>query len=285
MAKVILTMEGQVLREYPLAKERTTIGRRPHNDIVIENLAISGEHAVIVTILNDSFLEDLGSTNGTMVNGAPVKKHFLQNNDVIELGKYRIRYLADNGRASEEYDKTMVIRPGQVAKAAVPVPAAAPADDFAHTTPQVVEPPKPAARPDLGKAMASTQEIYAAKLSSQLQNADTQLVEPDVDALFGGKSGSKLAAKPQNFEGKIRILSGANAGREMQLIKMVTTIGRPGGQVAVLSKKPDGFYISHVEGPVTPIVNGNPIGSEPMRLASADVLEISGVRMEFTLLQ
>ena len=86
MAKLILSMDGLVLKEIPLTKERTTIGRKPHNDIQIDNLAVSGEHAVIVTILNDSFLEDLGSTNGTMVNGGAVKKHFLQNNDVVELG-------------------------------------------------------------------------------------------------------------------------------------------------------------------------------------------------------
>ena len=79
MAKLILSMETTMLKEIPLNKERTTIGRKPHNDIQIDNLAISGEHAVVITILNDSFLEDLGSTNGTFVNGQSVKKHFLQN--------------------------------------------------------------------------------------------------------------------------------------------------------------------------------------------------------------
>src|SRR3970040_1162403 len=98
MAKLILSMDGLVLKEIPLAKERTTIGRKPHNDIQIDNLAFSGEHAVIVTILNDSFLEDLGSTNGTLVNGNNVKKHFLQNNDIIELGKYKLKYVAEAGQ-------------------------------------------------------------------------------------------------------------------------------------------------------------------------------------------
>src|SRR5260221_1895909 len=93
MAKLILSMDGLVLKEIALTKERTTIGRKPHNDIQIDNLAVSGEHAVIVTILQDSFLEDLGSTNGTVVNGQPIKKHFLQNNDIIELGKYKLKYV------------------------------------------------------------------------------------------------------------------------------------------------------------------------------------------------
>ena len=85
MAKLILSMDGLVLKEIVLNKERLSIGRKPHNDIQIDNLAISGEHAVIVTILNDSFLEDLNSTNGTLVNGQPIKKHILRNKDVIEL--------------------------------------------------------------------------------------------------------------------------------------------------------------------------------------------------------
>ena len=96
-AKLILSMDGLVLKEIALTKERTTIGRKPHNDIQIDNLAVSGEHAVIVTILNDSFMEDLGSTNGTLVNGNPVKKHFLQNNDVIELGKYKLKFIQEAG--------------------------------------------------------------------------------------------------------------------------------------------------------------------------------------------
>src|SRR6185503_5566022 len=92
MAKLILSVDGQVLKEYTLSKERTLIGRTPHTDIQIGNLAVSGEHAAIITILNDSFIEDLGSTNGTMVNGKPIKKHFLQNNDVVEIGKHKLKY-------------------------------------------------------------------------------------------------------------------------------------------------------------------------------------------------
>src|SRR3990172_1339091 len=126
MAKLILRMDGLILKNYTLAKELTTIGRKPQNDIQIDNLAVSGEHAVVVSILNDSFLEDLGSTNGTLVNGQPIKKHFLQNNDVIELGKYKLKYLHEQTGHSKaaDFEKTMVLRPG--AMKAVPPPAAAP---------------------------------------------------------------------------------------------------------------------------------------------------------------
>src|SRR3954469_554549 len=122
MAKLILSMDGLVLKEIPLTKERTTIGRKPHNDIQIDNLAVSGEHAVIVTILNDSFLEDLGSTHGTVVNGNGIKKHFLQNNDVIELGKYKLKFVGEAAAAAPgekaDFEKTMVLRPSQMKAAA-----------------------------------------------------------------------------------------------------------------------------------------------------------------------
>src|SRR5829696_2933877 len=141
MAKLILSMDGLVLKEIPLTKERTTIGRKPHNDIQIDNLAVSGEHAVIVTILNDSFLEDLGSTNGTVVNGNPVKKHFLQNNDVIELGKYKLKFIGEAARqaavqAAGQSAAATGIADKDAAKAPA-APAAAPAPGA---------PPAPAAR-------------------------------------------------------------------------------------------------------------------------------------------
>src|SRR5215210_5999430 len=100
MAKLIMSLDNAVIRELPLDKERVTIGRKAHNDIQIDNLAVSGEHALIVTILNDSFLEDLGSTNGTLVNGNPIKKHFLQNNDVVELGKYKLKFIGEAAPAA-----------------------------------------------------------------------------------------------------------------------------------------------------------------------------------------
>src|SRR4249919_3960592 len=127
MAKLILSLDGMVIREYPLTKERTTLGRKPHNDIVIDNLAISGEHAMIMTILNDSFLEDLGSTNGTLVNGQPIKKHFLQNNDVVELGKYKLKYVAEASAAQAspaDFEKTMVLRAPPAAAKPEPRPEA-----------------------------------------------------------------------------------------------------------------------------------------------------------------
>ena len=87
VAKLITTSSSGEQKEYPLTAETMTIGRKPGNDIPIDNLSISGKHAQVITILEDSFLEDLGSTNGTYVNGKLVKKHALEDGDVITLGR------------------------------------------------------------------------------------------------------------------------------------------------------------------------------------------------------
>lgn len=202
MAKIILSMGGAVLREITLLKERVTIGRRPHNDIVIDGPAVSGEHAVIVTVDNESYLEDLNSTNGTQVNGQPVRKHFLQDNDVIELAQYRITYAVNVNTGRECAGSTHLKNPKKLQKRNLPA---------------------------------------------------------------------------------IRILNGTNAGKETSLTKVLTTIGHPGVQVALITQRRDGFYVSHVEGRHCPIVNGSSILQQGHRLNGGDIIDLFGTRMEFVL--
>jgi pSer/pThr/pTyr-binding forkhead associated (FHA) protein len=239
MAKLILSMDGLVLKEIPLVKERTTIGRRATNDIQIDNLAMSGEHAVIVQILNDCFLEDLGSTNGTMVNGAPIKKHFLQHNDVIELGKYRLKYIneqsATTGQA--EFEKTMVLRPQSV--------------------------------PKVGGAGARTGDTQIGATAGQTQ------------AGAAAAAAAPPPPPPVAILGAIQILNGANAGRELELSKPLTTLGKPGVQVAVITRRPQGYFVTHVEGATFPVLNGKAIDAQAHPLKDHDILEISGTKMEF----
>jgi len=248
MAKLILSMDNLVLKEIPLNKERTTIGRKASNDIQIDNLAISGEHAVIVTILNDSFLEDLNSTNGTFVNGQQVKKHFLQNNDVVELGKYRLKYVneAPAHASQADFEKTMVLKPDMMRKAAEqaggpkpasPAPAAMmPAVDLAPPIGAPSSKPAPAAPP----SPAAVQQL-----------------------------------------GAIQVLNGSNAGKTLELVKSLTTLGKPGVQVAVIARRPHGYFLTHVEGAKFPTVNGTAIDTQAHELKDHDVIELAGVKMEF----
>jgi pSer/pThr/pTyr-binding forkhead associated (FHA) protein len=265
MAKLILSMDGLVLKEIPLTKERTTIGRKPHNDIQIDNLAVSGEHAVIVTILNDSFLEDLGSTNGTVVNGNAIKKHFLQNNDVIELGKYKLKFVGEAAAAAggekADFEKTMVLRPSQMKAAAEQAKAMAAAGAGGAQSAAV------AAR------AAAVQQVAAGATASGIADKDHKMPPPAAGA----------AARPAQPLGAIQLLSGANAGKELELTKPLTTLGKPGLQVAVLTRRPQGYFITHVEGANRPTVNGQQIGPAPTALKDHDVIELAGVKMEFFL--
>src|SRR6476660_1762619 len=111
MPKMIVSIDGVVIKEVQLTKDRTSLGRRPYNDIVIDNLAVSGEHAVLQMSGNEVYLEDLNSTNGTYVNGKAVKKLLLQNSDTVEIGKYKIKYV--NEVAAATFEKTMIAKPGR----------------------------------------------------------------------------------------------------------------------------------------------------------------------------
>jgi pSer/pThr/pTyr-binding forkhead associated (FHA) protein len=220
MPKMIVSIDGVVIKEVQLTKDRTTLGRRPYNDIVIDNLAVSGEHAVLQMTGNEVYLEDLNSTNGTYVNGKAVKKQLLQNNDTVEIGKYKIKYI--NEAASAGFEKTMVIKAGG-AGLAVPPAAASPA------------------------AAASAAPV----------------------------------AEGAGPNGSIKVLSGAAAGREVPLVKVVTTIGKPGVAVAAITKRHNGFVVAHVEGANKPTLNGAPIGAEPVLLKTGDLLELAGTQMQF----
>ena len=249
MAKLTLTLDGVVLKEYTLTKERTTIGRKAHNDIPIENLAVSGEHAAIVTILNDSFLEDLGSTNGTLVNGQPVKKHFLQNGDTVEIGKYKLKYANEStaGTSAADFEKTMVLR----------------------------APPRVPVEARMGDTNAGTATLPpAARLTDTQINAARNMAAASAPP----PPAPPIQTGPQ---GVIQILSGPNAGKELPLAKALTTLGKPGVQVAVIAKRPQGYFITHVEGTTMPILNGRALDGQAHQIKDHDVIELAGVKMEF----
>lgn len=253
-AKLILSMDGAVIKEYPLNKERMTIGRKEHNDIAIDNLAVSGEHAAIVTILHDSFLEDLDSTNGLEVNGKPTKKHFLQNNDVIEIGKYKLKYINDQitQTSPADFEKTMILR--------APVKSAATSANKPAVTPGVQT--QTGINPAHEEAPESTGKF-----------------EMPMAAAAPGQATAPADASKQIAV--VQVLTGPNAGKELELVKNLTTLGKPGMQVAVLTRRPHGFFITHVEGENFPLVNGQALTNQAHQLNEHDVIELAGVKMEF----
>ncbi len=227
MARLVLSLDGQSLAEYNMSKERYTVGRLPDNDIRIDNAAVSGHHALIINILNDSFLEDLNSTNGTYVNGKIVKKHALQHGDSITIGHHTLRFVeSESDEPEDEFEKTMVISPRDASRLRMPAAAVA---------------PQPVA--------SATQYPNATMPRARLQ-----------------------------------VLSGQFAGRELELVKTLTTLGRPGVQVAAITRRSDGFYIVHVESARPddyPLLNGAPAGPQARRLHDNDVVTLAGVKMGF----
>ena len=240
-AKLILTHDGNTIGEFELNKEQMTIGRKPENDVQIDNLAVSGQHAKIITILNDSFLEDMNSTNGTYVNGSLVKKHALQDGDTVTIGKHQLRYInKEASTGGDEFEKTMIIRPDA---AGMPASAGTP-----------------------------TVERHMAEVNKKIEE---QIGKPAEQAAEG--NGGATA--------KLQVLSGANSGKELALTKALTTIGRPGQQVAAITRRPQGYFIIHVEGGdgSFPTINGQQIGTQAQALSDHDIIEVAGVKMEFFL--
>ena len=282
MARLILSLDNQVLAEYNMTKERYTIGRLPDNDVRIDNPAVSGHHSLIINILNDSFLEDLNSTNGTYVNGKLIKKHALQHGDVITIGHHQLRFSDQQEQQPEqdEFEKTMVIPAGQqdadqlaaaekAADAAVAASDAAPAEAANDVAASVKLDPEEAAAledrpsaPSLGETVAEDERSHT-----------------------GTHAGIDPSMAPNALPlAKLQVLSGAFAGRELELTKALTTLGRPGIQVAAITRRAEGYYIVHVESGKEgdfPLVNGQPIGAQARKLTDNDVVQLAGVKMGF----
>jgi len=205
MPKMIVSIDGVVIKEVQLTKERTTLGRRPYNDLVIDNLAVSGEHAAFLLEGDTTLVEDLNSTNGTYVNGKAIRRQALAHGDLVEIGKYKIRYVGEGQEL-------------QAAAPAAPAPVAAPA----ATVPTSDEP-----------------------------------------------------------TASIEVLSGPAAGRTVPVVKVVTTLGKPGVAVASITRRHHGHALALVEGQMAPTLNGQPVGNEPVLLKDGDVIELAGTRMRF----
>jgi len=274
MPRLILSLDGQTLAEYNMTKERYTIGRLPDNDIRVDNAAVSGHHSLIINILNDSFLEDLNSTNGTYVNGKLIKKHALQHGDVITAGHHQLRYVDDQmediaEEQDDEFQKTMVIEPNQ---------------DMEKQIAKVTE----AAEAAAAQASPAPATIAQGAGSALIEEAAEEIAE-ETEA-----SGSFAPTSTQTVDdsqaptalpkAKLQVLSGTFAGRELELAKTLTTLGRPGVQVAAVSRRAEGFFIVHVESGERddyPLVNGQPIGPQVRKLEDNDVIQLAGVKMGF----
>jgi len=227
MAKLVVTLNGAAIGHHFIEKDRVTIGRRPENDIHLDDPGVSKEHAVILTVGNDHIFEDLCSTNGSTVNGRRVTRHILQNGDVIGLDIFLLKYVNVKANSEKDYDRTLMIR-------------------------------------------TSDREIsVAARDAEGERQTSVQTARPSRRSTFplGGVAGIK----------------GEFAGRKVELEQALKTFGTAGRQVVVITRRPLGYFISHVEGKKTALINGHAIGEEPHALRHGDVIEVGQEKLEFFL--
>ena len=291
MARLILSLDNQVLAEYNMTKERYTIGRLPDNDVRIDNPAVSGHHSLIINILNDSFLEDLNSTNGTYVNGKLIKKHALQHGDVITIGHHQLRFSDQQAPETEqdEFEKTMVIPTGQqnadqlaeAERAADKAVAAASEDIDDGIDDRAEDEVAESVRLDPEEAAALEDDTPPAPQKEEMAETISHSATAHSATATGIDPGQAPNALPL---AKLQVLSGAFAGRELELTKALTTLGRPGVQVAAITRRAEGYYVVHVESGKEddfPLVNGQPIGPKARKLDDNDVVQLAGVKMGF----
>jgi hypothetical protein len=256
MAKLVLLVPNGTTLDVPLRRERVTIGRRADNDVCLPNLAVSGEHAVVVTILSDSFLEDLGSTNGTLVNSKPVAKHFLRDGDLIDIGRHKLLYFVDDE----------AIPPAGILKKAI--------RDAVGNLGDKVEMAKPVVR-----TRRASPAVVRGDNPRPAEPAKTESTQKN--AAVAANALAALAADASNPDGPaLKFLSGPKAGQAVALTSERTTIGRAGVQLAAIERSGDVFRLKAVEG-APPSLNGRPAGADGNGLVAGDVIEILGTRLEF----
>ena len=290
MARLILSLDNQVLAEYNMTKERYTIGRLPDNDVRIDNPAVSGHHSLIINILNDSFLEDLNSTNGTYGNGKLIKKHALQHGDVITIGHHQLRFSDQQAPETEqdEFEKTMVIPAGQQSAEQLAMAERA-ADEAAAVAAAEEEAPVAAAEEAAAAVKLDPEEAAPLTESAPEKESLGETVADETKSHTGTFTGTQAGIDPSTAPNalplaKLQVLSGAFAGRELELTKALTTLGRPGVQVAAITRRAEGYYIVHVESGKEgdfPLVNGQAIGAQARKLSDNDVVQLAGVKMGF----
>lgn len=239
MGKLTIKKNGDFEREYPLKKERVRVGRAPESDLCLDDPSVSGKHAMIITILEDSFVQDLGSTNGTYVNGESVDKQELKDGDLVRIGSYEFLFHQED----EE-------------------------DDIDPTLQEDT---------DLERTLVVTRDSPTFGESS---NEEARAIEEAEDEARR----SIVESEKNTKRCFVKVMNGPQAGTQLEMKKPLVTLGRAGRQVAVISKRREGYFFTYVEGGdgegKYPLVNGDPSGLEARRLSNNDIIELAGNRIQ-----
>ncbi len=255
MAKLVLSHDGVITREFPLEQDVLTIGRKSSNDIQIDDISVSGTHARVLVeqnfymeSLKDIYIEDVNSTNGSYVNGNKIKKHMLRHGDIIQIGRHDFKFLDED---APDFDKTMVIQPIT--------------DEMVNAAKGVKQTGQAIAETPIAKSTA-----YA---SSYVASSDKKVAKP-----------AEVKVAKKAF---IKVLNGPKVDKELDLVKSYTSMGNSGTMI-VIAKRQQGYFVSHVSGKSDkqgnfPTVNDNPLGAQSVPLQEHDVIDIGGLKLKFAL--
>lgn len=251
MSKLIISdAAGTIMRECQLDRERIRIGRKPENEVQLDDLSVSNEHALVTTIRNDSFIQDLNSMNGVRVNGRLVKHHHLQAGDEISIAAFTLKYVHE--------------------------PWVMP--DSSWTAPQTEAMKQATIR---AVAPQSGETLFDLDVRSDL-GITRDLADTEIQGKSPLDHPTTILAETRPLgAGFVRLVAGPGSGREAQLARPVTTLGKPGIQTAVISRRSGGYFLTYVEGTSYPQVNGVEVGATPYPLNDHDILDIAGTRLEF----
>jgi pSer/pThr/pTyr-binding forkhead associated (FHA) protein len=247
MEKLILLSEEGVSQEFQLTEQTTTIGRDEHNCVCLEDKSVSRHHATLQRVFRGFIIQDEGSTNGTRVNGRPISKQYLKQNDLIEIGKYHLRFLESVQEQSlDDADKTVVLRPAR--------------------QPELVSSEKP--------------EPVEAPASTVVRRASVQPLPQSPEAQ--APSAAQTTAKTTAIEAaKIRYLTGEQKGQEVVVDRAFFSVGNPSGDLVLINKRHSGYFLVKVGGETPPSLNGTPIRAGGVQLHNGDRIELGELSLEF----
>jgi hypothetical protein len=279
MGKLVLHIPNGGMRDIPLDRDRITIGRRADNDVCLPYPAVSAEHAAIVTVLEDSFLEDLQSTNGTLVNGKRVVKHFLRDRDTVDVGRVQLVYLVDDDEAMaplEQEAALEVSRSANAERATIAVASNDIDDQFTR---------KAAAARVVDEAELAPVDSLLAELMDS--NSDTSIavdMSPTISAI-PDTSDTTIGERESRSEGTlgvyVEVMNGPNAGQIAAMTRRDFVLGQRGATKAVIRHDDDGFYLLPGDPHAVTSVNGSRVPPHGVRLSFGDTIDVSGVVLRF----
>jgi len=276
MGKLVLHTPGGGMRDIPLADGRITLGRRADNDVCLPYPAVSAEHAAIVTVLDDSFLEDMQSTNGTLVNGKRVVKHFLRDRDSIDLGRVQLVYLVDDDEVITPLDAEATAGASSAsdqptAGDAPPIPVEKHVDDkLSRGTEDRERAPVDELLADLMGTTSSATVAIDIPPPVALVAEPLSMVASEREARSGATSGVY-----------IEVMNGPNAGQIVPMTKREFVLGHKGATRAVIHRDEDRFYLVAVDAAAPISVNGMPVLNEQSALTFGDTIDVAGVMLRF----